>query len=245
MRPRFPTPSQPQYQWPPRVQAAGVSCLEEALVCRDAGVDAIGLTLELPHGPHDGLTNAGARSIVRSLPPGLTPVIITYLNDARAAAQLTTFVGGAAVQFHGGMSDEQVRLFRRICPHVNTIARVSVEDETAIDAGWAFQQPLWDAIILDSVDPDSGRIGATGKAHDWSISARIVEAAAVPVILAGGLNPDNVTDAIRTVRPHGVDAHTGLEHPDGSRDYAKIRAFAAAALRAFAEIETSELPPGS
>jgi phosphoribosylanthranilate isomerase len=111
-----------------------------------------------------------------------------------------------------------------------------VADESAIGFAAGFGPDLWDAIILDSVDSATGRTGATGRTHDWSISARIAANAKVPVILAGGLNPANVSRAILTARPNGVDAHTGLENADGSRSFEKIRQFAEAALRAFAII---------
>ena len=83
------------------------------------------------------------------------------------------------------------------------------------------------------MDPITGRLGATGITHDWSLSSKIVNAASVPVILAGGLKPDNVVEAILTVMPAGVDTHTGIEDSDGSRNFAKIKAFAQAALDAF------------
>jgi len=73
-----------------------------------------------------------------------------------------------------------------------------------------------DAIILDTYDPKTGRHGATGLTHDWTISRKIVETCNSPVILAGGLNPGNVAEAIKIVCPWGVDVHTGIENPDGS-----------------------------
>jgi phosphoribosylanthranilate isomerase len=219
--------------WPPRVQVAGVSSLDEAAWCHSVGAGALGFTLEIPSGVHDGLTRARAAEIVQRMPRGTLPVVITYLTRAGEAVQLTTDVKAGAVQFHGGISDEEISLFRQRCPHVRTIGRVTVCGEDAIGESLRFTPPLWDAIILDSRDSSTGRIGATGLTHDWSVSARIVERAPVPVILAGGLNPDNVAEAIRTVKPAAVDAHTGLEEPDGTRSFAKIEAFARAALAAF------------
>lgn len=222
------------YRWPPRIQIAGVSSLAEALFCREVGIDAVGFTLELPSGPHDGLTTDRAASVIRRLPAGLLPVIITYVNTARAACNLIAHTGGRAIQFHGGISEAEIRTFRELCPQVKTIGRVTVTDAESIPAAESFKPPLWDAIILDSLDPATGKIGATGRVHDWSVSARIVRAASVPVILAGGLNPKNIREAILTVRPHGVDAHTGVEDPDGTRNFEKIRVFAVEALAASA-----------
>ncbi len=228
------------YRWPPRIQIAGVSSLAEALFCREVGIDAVGFTLELPHGPHDGLTTDRAASIIRQLPKGLLPVIITYVSTAQAACKLIADTGGRAIQFHGGISESELKIFRELCPHVRTIGRVTVTGEESLKAAEVFKPPLWDTIILDSLDPATGKIGATGRTHDWSVSARIVRAASVPVILAGGLNPENVREAILTVRPHGVDAHTGVENPDGTRNFAKIRNFAASCAAAFALLDLPE-----
>jgi phosphoribosylanthranilate isomerase len=222
------------YYWPPGIQIAGVSSLEEALFCHEVGVDAVGFTLELPHGPHDGLTTEKAAFIINRLPEGLLPVIITYVNRAEAACKLITATKGRAIQFHGGISESELKVFRRSCPQVKTIGRVTVIGEESLAGASRFKAPLWDAIILDSSDPATGRIGATGRTHDWSVSARIVRAAPVPVILAGGLNSGNVREAILAVKPHGIDAHTGVEDPDGTRNFQKIGEFAASVKKSFA-----------
>ncbi|MGO9570918.1 MAG: phosphoribosylanthranilate isomerase [Desulfomonilaceae bacterium] len=216
---------------------AGVSTFEEALFCNRVGVDAIGFTLGLPDGPHDGLTPEKARAIISELPPGLLPVVITYVNRADAACELATIAQSAAMQFHGGISEKELVHFRRSCPDVRTIGRVTVAGEESIEEAASFKPPLWDAIILDSIDPCTGRKGATGLTHDWSISARIVKMVSVPVILAGGLNPDNVAEVIRKVQPHGVDAHTGLEEDKGTRSFDKIEAFAKAAMEAYEKLK--------
>jgi phosphoribosylanthranilate isomerase len=92
---------------------------------------------------------------------------------------------------------------------------------------------LADYLLLDSHNPSDRQIGALGVTHDWSISRRIVEAVHTPVILAGGLGPDNVADAIRAVRPAGVDSKTKTDR-DGShaKDLDRVRRFHAAAKAA-------------
>ncbi len=223
------------FAWCPRIQVAGVSSLEEALFCAQIGVDAIGFTLEIPSGVHDGLTRSRARDIIQKLPRSLTAVIITYIDRADELALLVQDVGGDAVQLHGGISDEELADFRRTHSSIRTIGRVTVENEFAIEQAARFSQDLYDALILDSRDPLTRRIGATGLTHDWSISGKIVHVTKLPVILAGGLNPDNVAEAIARVCPHGVDAHTGLENPDGTRNFTKIREFSKAAWGAFSQ----------
>jgi phosphoribosylanthranilate isomerase len=93
---------------------------------------------------------------------------------------------------------------------------------------------LADFLLLDSSDPSTGVVGATGLVHDWGLSAEIVAAASCPVFLAGGLGPDNVADAIRRVRPAGVDSETHTSRTDDRRrkDIAKVEAFIARARSA-------------
>ncbi len=221
--------------WPPRVQIAGVSSLEEALFCHQVGVDALGFTLELPSGSHDGLTAEKAAGIVEKLPHDILPVVITYVSSATDACSLVNNMGARAIQFHGGIALQEIELFRKTCPNIKTIGCVTVADESAMARAAEFKPRNWDAIILDSYDPNTGKRGATGKTHDWSISARIARTAQVPVILAGGLTPENVANAVRSVLPHGVDAHTGLENPDGTRNFDKIRDFTRNALDCLAQ----------
>lgn len=219
--------------WPPKIQIAGVSSLDEAMFCAQIGVDALGFTLEIPGGIHDELTRDKAAHIIQRLPRTILAVIITYLKSFEDISRLVETVGPHAVQFHGGISDEQLAFFIKKYPTIKTIGRVTVSGEDSIARAARFCAPQWDAIILDSMDPITGRLGATGITHDWSLSSKIVNTASVPVILAGGLTPENVAEAILAVRPAGVDTHTGIEDSDGSRNLAKIRAFARAALDAF------------
>ena len=219
--------------WPPKIQIAGVSSLDEAMFCAQVGADALGFTLEVPGGIHDGLTWEKAAYIIERLPRTILAVVITYLKSLEDISRLVQAVSPHAAQFHGGIEDERVSVFKRRYPRIKTIGRVTVSGEDSIAQAACFCAPLWDAIILDSMDPITGRVGATGITHDWSLSSKIVNTASVPVILAGGLTPDNVAEAILTVRPAGVDTHTGIEDSDGSRNLAKIKAFARTALDAF------------
>lgn len=225
-------------QWPPRIQVAGVSSLEEALFAHSVGVDALGFTLGLPSGVHDGLTPAKASDITSHLPDSATVILITYAGSTRELHELVSYIGAHAVQLHGGAKKEELAALRQLCPKVRAIARVSVTGPSSAEDALSFQPPLWDAIILDSVDPRTKAIGATGITHDWNVSAEIVRQSSLPVILAGGLHPGNVAEAIKKVLPAGVDAHTGLESQNGARDLDKIRLFAKSAKEAFSQAKT-------
>ena len=211
-----------------RVQIAGVSSLEEAQFCEQVGVDALGFTVRLPSGVHDGLTEAKARSIIATLPPFIVSVAISYVATAREAVDLSRYLGVGVLQLHGEFPTQEIPVIRAGLPHLKIIRAVHVIGPEALAKARSLERQV-DAIILDSFDPDTGRHGATGKTHDWDLSRQLVEASRVPIILAGGLTPANVREAIGIVKPWAVDVHTGVEDADGRRNFDKIRAFVAAA----------------
>lgn len=207
-----------------RVQIAGVSTLDEALAAEQAGADALGFTVRLPTGVHDGLTEAVARGIIAALPPFIASVAITYVDTAREAVDLCRYLGVSALQLHGPFPTHELPLIRAALPHLKLIRAVHVTGSEALAQARALERRV-DALILDTYDPVSDRHGATGKTHDWAISRQIVDQVRTRVILAGGLTPDNIAEAVCAVRPWAVDVHTGVEDADGRRNFDKLRAF--------------------
>ena len=101
--------------------------------------------------------------------------------------------------------------------------------------GFPLRLPVSREDLTDTYAPETGAAGATGRTHDWAVSRRLVELSPRPVILAGGLTPANVRQAIAAVRAAAVDVHTGVEDASGRKDRAKVREFVAEARAAFAE----------
>jgi phosphoribosylanthranilate isomerase len=116
---------------------------------------------------------------------------------------------------------------------------VGVRDDKALEAMVSELSPLVDAFITDTFDPKTGASGATGKTHDWRVSRRLVELSHRPIILAGGLTPENVKRAILEVRPAGVDSHTGVEDSSGRKSREKVQKFVAEAREAFELVKQS------
>jgi len=209
-----------------RVKICGLSRVEDALVAAEAGADAVGCLVGLEHASPDQVSAATARAVYSVLPPFVARVLVTHQTTLGNVSELVRETGATAVQLHGEYPLVAVPALREAFPYLSILKCVHVTGEEAIAAARAAAR-VADAVLLDT--KVRGRIGGTGKTHDWSISAKIVETCPKPVILAGGLNPSNVADAIKRVRPWGVDTNSGTRAAGGVKDHAKIRAFIAAA----------------
>ncbi|HAL91408.1 MAG TPA: N-(5'-phosphoribosyl)anthranilate isomerase [Verrucomicrobia bacterium] len=221
----------------PLIQIAGVCDAAEARLLMDAGVRWLGFPLRLTVNKED-LSEDEAAAIIRGLPAGFHGVLITYLDRADDVLAFCAKLGSRAVQLHGDIATEELCEIRRRDPDLTVFKSLVIRDgnEETLRRMVEETSPFVDAYITDTFNPATGQEGATGLVHDWGISRRLVEFSPKPVILAGGLNPENVAEAIRAVRPAGVDSHTGVEGPDGRKSAGKVRLFVAEAQRAFSQI---------
>jgi len=219
------------------IQIAGVIDAAEAAMLVDCGTRYLGFPLRLPVHRED-LTEAEAAVIIRGLTPPAYGILITYLQQADEIATFCRDLGARIVQVHGDVEPDQLAALRRIDPALTIIKSLVVGQQrpAALEALAARLSPWVDAFITDTFDPTTGATGATGRTHDWSISRRLVEVCERPVILAGGLTPENVASAIAATRPAGVDAHTGVENADGRKCRARVEKFLHEARGAFAAL---------
>jgi phosphoribosylanthranilate isomerase len=162
-------------------------------------------------------------------------VLITYQGDPEAVGAFADALGVDWVQLHGAVTVGQVEALRRLRPALGLLKALVVagSDPAPVLAEAEAFAPLVDAFITDTFDPRTGQRGATGRTHPWPVSRAVVEARLAPVILAGGLDPTNVAEAIAAVRPWAVDAHTSLEGPDGRKTTPLVEAFSTNASEAF------------
>ncbi len=215
-----------------RVKICGIQCLEDALLAVRLGADAIGLLVGQRHTSSDFLTPESARTIAAGLPPFCASVLVTHLNTTDEIAKLVEMVQPTTIQLHG-QSSPQVALDLRSCyPHLKLVQAIHMIDEASLQDAKPFEEVV-DAILTDSVNQQAGQVGGTGLTHDWSLSRRLVETSSLPVILAGGLNPDNVAEAIAAVRPFGVDVNSGVKGPDGRKAPDKLEAFVRRAKQSY------------
>ena len=195
-----------------RSKICGITRIEDALVAAEAGADAIGLVF------YDKSPRAvdvrQARAILAALPPFVTSVGL-FVNASRCfIGEVLDAVPLDVLQFHGDETPEQCEGHGR--PWFKAL-RVRPGDDLLAEAR-RFAGAR--AILLDAYVP--GMPGGTGERFDWSL---IPADLPMPLILAGGLTPDNVTEAIASVRPYGVDVSGGVEAAKGIKDAAKVAAF--------------------
>lgn len=216
------------------VQIAGVRDLAEARLLIDSGVGSLGFPLRLPVNRED-LSETDAAAIICAIRPSAWGVAITYQDDADDIAGFMDFLGASVVQLHGDIPIEELAKLRQLRPEISVIKSLVVgrQDNRRLIADARILGELVDAFITDTFDPATGATGATGKTHDWRVSRDLVDISPKPVILAGGLTPNNVRESILFVKPAGVDAHTGVEDAAGRKDAAKVREFVAEAHEAF------------
>jgi phosphoribosylanthranilate isomerase len=196
----------------PAVKICGITRPEDALAAARAGAHAVGLVFYAPSPRH--VTPARAAEIIRVLPPFVTTVGLFV--DARAEEVSSTLaeVPVGLLQFHGGETPEFCRQFKH--PYVK-----AVRVRPGVDL-LQYARDFHDAkaLLLDAYV--EGLHGGSGAAFDWSLIPRGLP---LPVILSGGLTPENVADAVRRVRPSAVDVSSGVESAKGIKDAQKIAAF--------------------
>jgi phosphoribosylanthranilate isomerase len=205
-----------------RVKICGNRTIDDIAAAADMGADAIGLIVGVRHRSEDALEPAQAANLLRSVPVFVSSVLVTLFVTAEQVLQLHKAVPTSTIQLLDAIPIEEVDIIRSALPYVPLIKAVGVTDEQAIDIARSFESHV-DALLLDTHVGD--RIGGAGTVHNWSISRRIVAAVSKPVILAGGLRPENVIQTIEEVKPYGVDVNSGVEFPNGEKDPDRLRQF--------------------
>ncbi|WP_043308268.1 phosphoribosylanthranilate isomerase [Pseudomonas sp. ML96] len=199
-----------------RVKICGITRAEDALAAVAAGADAIGLVF-YAKSPR-AVDVEQAHSILAALPPFVTTVGLFVDIERAELERILARVPLDLLQFHGDESVQDCEGFNR--PYIKAL-RVKAGDDIAAQVN---TYPSAQGILLDTYV--EGVPGGTGEAFDWSL---VPQALSKPVILAGGLRPDNVAAAVAQVRPYAVDVSGGVEASKGIKDAEKIGAFIRAA----------------
>lgn len=207
-----------------KVKICGIKRIEDALKAVEYGADAIGLLVGQAHASKDFIDKKKAKEIVDGIPPFISTVMVTHMVDVKLIIEFAKYIGVSTLQLHGDSTASHIKIIKKELVNVKIIKSIHVIDKSSIEKEKEYLG-FADAILLDSINKATDQIGGTGLIHDWNISKEIVEKCPIPVILAGGLNSDNIEEAVDKVRPYGIDVNSGVKGKDGFKDYQKLKLF--------------------
>jgi phosphoribosylanthranilate isomerase len=208
------------------IKVCGFTRVADARHAAEVGATAVGLVF-WPRSPRC-VDVEQAAEIVAALPAGVTPVGVFVNATPAVVTETVDRVGLRAVQFHGDEAPAAALGVRW-----PVLRSATVGDAAAVRAAW----PAGTLLLLDAPAPE--RRGGTGRQVDWTAAAAV--ALEVPTVLAGGLTPDNVGDAVTAVRPHGVDVSSGVETAPGIKDGDKVARFVERARHALEDAARNEM----
>jgi len=203
-----------------RVKICGITRKEDLDAAAAAGADAVGFVVGVASSPRN-LSLSDAERLIRQVPPFVKSVLVTI---PRSINEFETYekLNPDAIQIHGENLHAAASVRLKI-PNTLLIGAVNAQRANDLD-GVSRATKLFDAVLLDSFN--NGRYGGTGIVHDWTLSKRVKQLIhPKPLILAGGLNPENVAEAVRTIQSYAVDVSSGVERQPGIKDHKKIFEF--------------------
>lgn len=212
------------------VQIYAATNTSEALTMAALGVDHVGFIAGIYNEVNGELTFEQAREIAEALRGKAYSSALTMSTDIDEITHMVKEVHPDILHIASDTHAVDVKamhLLRMQLPmHVRLMKAISIDDPNSIDVALQFAA-VSDILLLDTKVQDLPGVGATGQTHDWNISRRVVREVNIPVILAGGLTPDNVQEAIAAVRPWGVDSNTGTNLPGEKviKDMGQVRDF--------------------
>ena len=207
-----------------RVKICGLTTAADRDVAIEAGAHALGFIVDVAVDTPREIEADLAADLVADVPPLVTTVLVTMPEAVQPAVRLQERVGADAIQVHRSLEPDYVAgLRRRTDAHV--IAVVEPDEDDVL----AYAEAA-DALLVDTPSAEGG--GGTGETHDWIRTANLVTNLDTPVVLAGGLTPENVAAAVEQVKPFAVDTASGVERAGGEKDHDAVREFVREATRA-------------
>lgn len=208
----------------PRVKICCISSIEEAKMAIECGASALGLVGHMPSGPGvigDELIN----QIAKSVPPPISTFLLTSETKPMEIIAHYKRAHTTTIQIVDELEKRAYEMLRKELPSVKLVQVIHVIDDKSVKEAIEISNYV-DAILLDSGNPNLAikELGGTGRTHNWELSKEIRKSVSIPLFLAGGLNKDNVRDAIDFVQPFGIDLCSGVR-TNGQLDKIKLQEF--------------------
>ncbi len=208
----------------PRVKICCISSIDEAMTAIEHGASALGLVGHMPSGP-GVISDALIEQIARKVPPPVSTFLLTSETKPKDIIAHYKRVNTTTIQIVDALEKREYEALRQALPNVKLVQVIHVIDENSKQEAIEIARYV-DAILLDSGNPNLSikELGGTGRTHNWEVSKEIRESIQIPLFLAGGLNKDNVKQAIDAVQPFGLDLCSGVR-TDGKLDAQKLKDF--------------------
>ncbi|WP_280537151.1 phosphoribosylanthranilate isomerase [Halopenitus sp. POP-27] len=201
-----------------RAKVCGLTRGADVRAAIEAGADAVGAITEVPVDTPREVDPATAADLLAGVPPFVTATLVTMPDSPERAVELVRTVGPDALQLHGEWSPEEIG-YVRAETGVKVLVTVDADEHALAER----LDEAVDALVVDSTT--EGGAGGTGRTHDWEATGALASRLTSPVVLAGGLDPENVAEAVETVDPYAVDVASGVELSGGRKDHNALARF--------------------
>ena len=208
-----------------RAKICGITDEDDLNAAVDAGADAVGFITDVSVDTPREVDPGRAADLAAAAPPFVSTTLVMMPESPERAVELAAAVRPDVVQLHGSFAADQLRFIRAETAAKLVVSVTADDSEVARD-----YDSVVDALLVDSATEEGA--GGTGETHDWETTRGLAAALDSPVVLAGGLTPDNVAEAVEAVAPYGVDVASGVESEGGVKDRDAVRAFVRNAYRA-------------
>ena len=215
-----------------KIQIAGITNVEDAIMCAEKGVDIIGLLVGQKHNSTEFISPDLAKKIKQALPKTIKTTLITHLETADPIIEYAKFIDVDYVQLHSNIAETEVEKIAKALPNQKLIRVVHISQDGIILTDLS-KIKFADFYITDSINLKTNQVGGTGLTHNYNIDKLLVKKLNKPVFVAGGLSSKNVKDVIKLCTPYGVDVNSGCRGKNGLRDPKKVEQFVKNVRNAF------------
>jgi phosphoribosylanthranilate isomerase len=207
-----------------RIKICCISSIEEANLAIKVGASALGLVSEMPSGP-GVISEKLISEIAANTPPAISTFLLTSKQNVSEIVQQHARCRTNTIQICDRIIQGSYTQLKQNLPGIKIVQVIHINDIESVEEAIVISNHV-DAILLDSGNQNlaTKELGGTGRTHDWTLSKKIVDSVNIPVFLAGGLNSENVADAIKQVQPFGVDVCSGVR-TKGKLDVNKLKSF--------------------
>ena len=207
-----------------KVKICANRSIDDAAMSLEGGADIIGILVGKEHTSNDFVNKDIAKEINDFVNNRCDVSLVTHLTNAEEIIELTKYIGNNIIQLHSDIEESEVEKIVKELPNIKLVRLIHISNEGKICTDYK-NIKYADFYLLDSFNLKTNQVGGTGLIHDWYKSRELIQILDKPTFLAGGLNPNNVEQAIKLVQPYGVDVNSGCKNDKGVKDKEKVKEF--------------------